>query len=281
MGQMRCLVLGLVLGGCYTHPDGPDLDELVDPVDCTGITFNDASDAEFPIEGLDGDPTMTADEQELFYVVNHATAAGSYDWDVHRSVRMGNQYVDMGAQSFNTPGVNDVDGAITADGRLFVFVSAQPGNLNHLYYSTRRERLSDDWSPVQILGGLENEHINTFAMAPDASWIYFGDDTDSLRRASRLPGDEIRFGREPTDHGYVKGYPTMSADELELYITNNGIFRQTRTSTSQTFPLPSGASLFNGETDPYLLANNKVLITVGGGIRVHHRSCPEAPGTRL
>ncbi|HTL35219.1 MAG TPA: hypothetical protein VL326_18955 [Kofleriaceae bacterium] len=200
--------------------------------------------------GDDWDPTVTADELEIFFSTARSPTVGSFD--IYSATRS-----SQGA-AFSTP--VDVGSASSTgfDGPVFIsedgltmVVTSDNGTVSYdLWTTTRPTRQSPFATPVPVAGPINSGNAERCPwLSPDGLRLYFSSD--------RLTGGEIFVSSRATV-GDAFGTPaqiaelgspfvdmrfTLSHDELEGFLVsdrggNFDIYRSTRPSLASPFSTP-------------------------------------------
>jgi hypothetical protein len=256
-----------------TSGDADSIDVAADafiPVDCTAAGFPAMPPP--PVQDLIGevstDPWMTEDGLEIYYVKAETSPATIFR--ASRSSVGAAFVVDANRASFNRINAN-LDPSMTLDGTMLVFLA---GTSPFYPYYVKRT-VGGSWSASEPLLGVDSTAMSAAQISWDGLTIYFtsppGNHLWEATRTSRMSA----FGapRELTSSAVIA--PTVSADGLELFATNTGIWRATRASTAATFPALTQALTYG--VSPQLSASSRRLVVaepLDYTIRIAERSCP-------
>lgn len=286
---MRLWVLTLVASGCFSKPGAPLLgqdargsdargpDTAIDAfitVDCSQTLFTGVAQ---PLNGTagyaDGDPAITADKLEVFFV-HDITTAGVYEiWHTTRSSSTGSfatpTKVDLGGAATDS----DVDPAPTADGSSFVFLRN-----GFPFIATKTPAVTSNptpgtWVAQPLPGPLTSQLMSSIDLAPDGKTLYWNTGSNELHIAT-LNTITGQFEDKIGTFGSGFNFPTVSADGRELYYWNGtGLVQTTRATTNDAFPSPGNAMMLTCP-DPDLSADGQMLVCfVGNGVSALTRTC--------
>ena len=215
------------------------------------------------------DPALRDDGLELFFTRNIAGA--QFDIFVATRSSVNEPFGPAAPLAFDTLQA-ETDGQLTADGLHLFFL------MNNALFEAVRERRDVPFTGAQPRTDVDPgaAGINGYDISADALALYFsqGDELLVARRASVVSA----FGAASVV-GPRMDYPSISADELELFFQNPNdemIYRVTRSSTKAMF---DGApeAVFPGE-DPEITDDGLQLLfgpPSGTGLAIAQRNCED------
>ncbi len=224
----------VVIAGCdqiygltgRVESDASSGDGMTADAPCTLGEFNAAE--VFSINGFPRgtfDPAMSADQLELFYVVQ------KMNLDLRFASRMTVNdpwVVDQEIPGANSATDDDADPTITADGRSLLFVSTRDPSITprEVYEMTRE--LGGEWSmPVRRQGITVNAH--SIDISADGKTLYVSEGDDSVDMVYRFRRPDIGMDfMSSSQVALGMSFPSINADETELYFDDTtGIKRAT------------------------------------------------------
>lgn len=217
------------------------------------------------------DPQLSSDRKDLFTV---RSPSGNYE--IYESVRT-DTTVPFGtgtAIASLANNADDSDPAVTDDGLMILFKSNRSGSYR-IYQATRTSRGGAFGTP-SIPAGLTNQTVYGIDISPDGLTIYIDDNaklvmaTRSSRTASFGPTQMVTLEKN--------GFPSVSADGLELFYNGAGVVHRTRSSTTALFDGGSTTQVDMGGSDADILADGSAIVLTGGTsfdtVYLRERSCP-------
>lgn len=172
---------------------------------------------------------------------------------------------------------DDVDPAITGDGLELFYISERDTPGTRRLYVTRRANRDATFPPGSLVPEL-GESLYDVAISPDGLSLYsnysvgFGVAT----RPTRMD----RFGLPTAIAGVPDNYPTISSDELELYVnTATHVARYTRGSKTASFQVDASFTIpgVTDARDPFLTQDGRELWfwrSADGEVYRTVRTCP-------
>jgi hypothetical protein len=273
----------MLVGACLAKPPAPDLndggptDDAFTMVDCTGVAFPPLVRVlALPEPNFIGDPTMTANELELYYTVS--TTRGVWDLGYARRASKDDPFSAVAdAFPFNNDYDEEADPAVTADGLTLVFVRRGSGSPARYGYYTTRSTRGEVWpSPVPI-PGLANTPMEQIDISADGLTLYYVTTVSpySMYSATRAQRD-ANFSPTPTELTLERSFPSVSSTGLELFFNNSTTSVDYATRSATTEPFGQSAVLFPEVVDPDIIGNDQLLITYSmqqRSIHVYRRTC--------
>ena len=257
----------LIAGGCdrvwgLSRADAAP----IDAAPCTSGTF----EARVPLDEAPAgalDPQLRGDLLELFFTSDSM----GYDlWHMTRA-SVAEPFGNLEAMRTVNTGNNETDPTITADGLDLLFKSDYPIGSGPFYvWEATRPTVHDVFGAPHRAMGLEALPMNGIDIAPDGLTIYLDDGARlaSRSRASRDAG----FGMS-TDLGSQASFPSIGADETEIFFNAGGVSRRIRAALGNPFGVQDSIDVMG--TDPDLAADGRTLIfELGNGLATRTRSCP-------
>jgi hypothetical protein len=286
---MRPWVLVLVATGCFSKPDephqvatdaattGPDAaPDAFTTVDCSQTLFTGVAQQ---LEGTagysDGDPAITDDKRQLFFVHFITTAMVHEIWTTTRTDANGTFVTPTKLELGGAASDNDVDPAPTADGSLFVFLrNGYPQLATKTAAVTSNNPTPGTWSVQPLPGPLMTVQMGSIDLSPDGKTLYWATPNKDLHIAVLNPTTS-QFEDQGGTYGSGFDFPTVSADGKELYFWDQSFLRQTtRPSTTSVFPYP-GSVQMPACIDPDLSADGEMLVCFdNNGVSALIRTCP-------
>jgi len=283
---MRLWVVALVTTGCFSKPGEPQLaagdattaDAAIDAfitVDCSQTLFTGVAQ---PLNGTngytDGDPAITGDKLQLFFV-HYLSATSVHEiWTTTRPDATGTFVTPTKLELGGSVNDNDTDPAPTADGSLFVFLRNGYPHIATKTAAVKSNPTPGTWSVQPLPGSLGMAAMGSIDLAPDGKTLYWNTPNNLLHIAVLNPTTN-QFEDKTGTFGSGFNFPTVSADGKELYFWDSAALRQTtRTSTTSVFPSASSQP-FPACIDPDLSADGQMLVCyVGSGVSALTRTCP-------
>lgn len=217
------------------------------------------------------DPQLSTDRLDLFTV---RSPAGNYE--IYESVR-GDTTTQFGtgtAIASLASSSDDTDPAVTDDGLMILFKSNRSGAYR-IHQATRTSRGGAFGTP-SIPAGLGNQTVYGLDISPDGLTVYVDDGaklvmaTRSSRTASFGPPTMVTLDRT--------GFPSVSADGLELFYNGAGVVHRTRDSTTASFDGGSTTQVDMGGSDADIVADGSAIVLTGGSlfdtVYLRERACP-------
>jgi hypothetical protein len=202
------------------------------------------------------DPTLRGDGLEMLFVRG---TAGTFD--IWRTTRTSPDIAwgpPQAAGDLNSTTEEDTDPALTRDGLSVLFCRTEGGK--HVYEATRNFGEPMFGAP-QLALGFEGQTVSGMDISADGLTLYFMKSMtdDTLWKVTRM-SRQAMFGT-PTSLGTLAQniYPSISADELDVYFDSGGIKSRHRDSVANKFDGPDSAIIDNGN-NPEISYDNKTLI---------------------
>jgi len=267
--------VALALVGCNQvyGLDGTTLDDPSDfePKDCSAVRFNAPMPiAEFAGGDTEFDPQLSPDGNELWYVTN---PNGPYEMFLATRPAAGMPFVTMKANLTVEAGVNK-DPSMTADGRRLMFVHIASDSF---VMEVLRDDVASPFGLPRIVAGLGNRPIGAIDVSWDGLRIYYHEENGTIHT--------LWFASRPTRDAPFEGnrmlfedvmFPTVSADELEIYYNRYGsarLYRRVRANKDDPFG-PEEFILDEG-TDPDIApSSNQLVVGRAQGLAILERVCP-------
>jgi hypothetical protein len=243
-------------------------DARADAPGCSASAFANPQRVEGTAINAELDPTASADAHELWFT----RAGSSYDLFVATRADTEGAFDIATPFAYNTA-MDDDDAALSADGRVLMFVSDRVGD--DQLYEARRSAIGAAFDPPAQVGGLPvREMENGIDLSFDGLTLYYVN-LDAELRAIQRPSLDGAFG--PPSPVLAAGieFPSLSPDELELYYakpTGGGLYRRTRAEPG----IPFGADeivVFATGGDPDVSPDSMQLYFSNQGVFVMTRVC--------
>lgn len=181
----------------------------------------------FNVNDNEGGPTLTADNNLLYYTVCQYDKVNHYlNCDIYYSEYKNDEWQEIknAGSRINKPMSWESQPSISTDGTVLFFVSDRPGGHGgyDIYKTTRSG--NNEWSPPVNLGPLINSSGNEKSpfIHPDGKTLYFSSDG-----WMGMGGYDVFYTRLQDDGNYRKpenlGYPINSPeDEVGFFVSTDG-----------------------------------------------------------
>lgn len=262
------LLAALLHAGCGSSDDRDGGDGGAIVPGCAGAPFGAAQ----PLDGIVGnadDPSATSDSLELWFA--RSGIVPTYDIEGARRASTSSAF-DTPVDFTQNATASDRDPQLTADGLAIAFLSERDGGWQ-VYEARRSSSAAAFEAPTRIDlptgsadGGIE--------LSGDGLTLYITDATGDLRATTRTARGAA-FGAPSGVLASGVQFPTLSADQLELYYGRTdmvGVFRRTRASTTIAFD-KNETLVVADASEPDLAPDSERLYVKLGSFAVLTRSC--------
>jgi hypothetical protein len=216
------------------------------------------------------DPALRGDMLEMLFV--RGTAG---DYHIHRVTRAStsDKWGNLGPVSELNMGPEETDPALTADGLDLLYVSNASGNRRVI--EAVRDNVNSQFFVYGVADGLETLEVQGIDISADGDTLYYTTYSDqnvyAIQRASLLDSFQ-----NPVVVASMVGaniYPSISHDQLELFVNPQGVTEVTRTSLTELFG--SAAPTIDGAADNPEISDDDTTLVVSTpqGAATLVRSC--------